>query len=105
MPRLLSSLLWLFGGLGLNALSAVLGYAVANESRHTGWEPYSLLFGFVPLILGGVSAVLARRRQPVLSTPGLVAIAIGILGLLVLIYLDQSNRLVQYNRWLQRGMP
>jgi hypothetical protein len=105
MPRILSFLLWCFGGLGLAALTAILAYTNSNQSHHTGWEPYTAFFLFVPLVLSGLAAVLGRRALPTLYRPGLVAIAVGLLAIVTVIYLDQSNRLVQYERWIQRGMP
>ena len=105
MPRLISFLLWSCGALGLVTLAAILGYGLSHESHHTGWEPFTSFFLFVPLIFCGVASVLARRTRPALIRPGIVAIAVGIIGLLAVISLGQSNRLVQYDRWIQRGMP
>ena len=104
-PRFVVGLFWAGGGLGLVAVAAILGYSLLNSSHHTGWEPFSSFILFVPLVLCGSAAVLARSTRPALLVPGLVAILAGLLGLAVVVYLDQSNRLVQYDRWIQRGMP
>lgn len=99
------AILWTLTGTGLAAWVGILAYAILNKSHHTGWEPYSALYGFAPLLLLGIFGILVHKRQPRLRLPGILLIVIGLLGALTIIYFDQSNQLVQYDRWVKRGMP
>ena len=105
MPHRTLFLLWSAAALGLVGVAALIGYGLSNPSKHTGWEPFTSFSIFAPLVLSGAAAVLTRRLRPRLFVPGAVAIAVGILGIATVIYLDQTNRLVQYERWIRRGMP
>jgi hypothetical protein len=105
MPHRIPFLLWSADAIGLAGVAAVTAYGFSNQSNHTGWEPFTSLAFFAPLALSGAAAVLTRRLRSRLFVPGTVAIAVGILGIAAVIHLDQTNRLVQYERWIWRGMP
>jgi hypothetical protein len=95
-------LLWIASSLSGVSLVGLLAYANANDSGHTGFEPYFLAVLFAAT---GVISLLAwwtrKRITPAIAFTGVL----GLAGLVAVIYLDQSNRLVQYERWLRRGMP
>jgi len=90
---------------GLAAIAGIVGYAMCNESGHTGANPYLALAVFVPAAVVGVARVTAGRLWRLRAWPGLLAIAIGCAGVALLIYLDRTNTLLQYEVWLARGMP
>lgn len=91
--------------LGLILLFAIVFYAAYNDSGHTAVEPYLALALFVPVFLVGAFQFRSShsRKRPV--WPCVFAMVIGMAGICLLIYLDTSNTLVQYDRWIQRGMP
>jgi len=105
MNRFLPYILWSSAALGLLSLALIAGYAARNSSGHTGWEPFTSLLLFVPLALGGGLGFALRHRCPGLARAGLGALAVGLAGLVLIITLDRTNRLVQYDRWIQRGQP
>jgi hypothetical protein len=80
----------------------LLWYLHQNQSNHTAFEPWLLSFVFVPTTIVGI-VHLSRTRRVTLS--GAIAFVIGVLGFTLLIYIDQTNRMLQYERWLSRGMP
>jgi len=84
---------------GFLAIIAIAWYAIINSSGHTGWEPFTSLVLFVPLaVVGAVSLKKSGR-------PAAFALGIGLAGISLVVCLDQTNRLVQYERWIKRGMP
>ncbi|MCB1213916.1 MAG: hypothetical protein KDK66_00435 [Deltaproteobacteria bacterium] len=84
---------------------AILGYTLQNTSGHTGFNPYLALWIFIPVSLIGLFNVLYTREQSPKKLPALLALTFGLLGILLLVYLDQSNTLLPYEVWIQRGMP
>jgi uncharacterized membrane protein AbrB (regulator of aidB expression) len=98
MHRLLSIASFLSGV----SLVGLLAYANANDSGHTSFEPYLLAGLFVATAAASLLAWWNRKRiTPAIAFTGVLALA----GLVTVIYLDQTNMLVQYERWLRRGMP
>ncbi len=85
--------------LGITAIALIAVYAFQNKSHHTGAEPYLSFILFVPLAITG--AVSLRRS----GSTGTLALTVGILGIGLVIWLDQTNLLVEYQRWIDRGMP
>jgi hypothetical protein len=73
------------------------------SERFQPYRPTSrwfLVAVFIPTIVLG--AVVIGRRQFV---AGVLAISVGASGLALLTYIDRTNTMVQYDRWLSRGMP
>jgi hypothetical protein len=105
MARFLSFCLWSSAALGAVAIALISGYAAHNGSGHTGWEPFTSFILFVPLALMGAVSFALRRRFTGIVRPGVIALAMGVTGMALIIYLDRTNRLVQHDRWVQRGMP
>lgn len=72
-----------------------------SDSPHTAFEPWLLLAVFVPgFVIGGTLCAVPSCRDA-----GLWAFVASIFGIALLIYLDRSNSLLQYDRWIERGMP
>jgi O-antigen ligase len=93
--------LWALAGFGalLNLLLAA--WALTNTSGHTGMDPRWFLLGFAPLVAVGAYAC----TKAALRRAGCTVLLVGLLGVALLGWLDHANRLVQYERWLERGMP
>jgi uncharacterized protein YqgC (DUF456 family) len=82
-------------------IAGLLIYTFTNSSTHTGIDPYwsVILFGSSSLL-----AVFARLSGESTMAVRFALIA-GVIGIFIVIGLDQSNRLVYYDRWIDRGMP
>ena len=88
---------------GLVVFAAIVAYAMLNDSGHTAVNPYLALWVFTPVLGAGCVAVCQRRRLAVRL--GILAIGAGCAGVALLVFLDQSNTLLQYEVWISRGMP
>ena len=97
--------LWALTAVGALVIALIGGYAVINGSGHTGWEPLKSLALFVPLAFFGGVGLAMRRRAPRLVPASLSALLIGLAGITLIVTLDQTNHLVEYHRWIRRGMP
>ena len=78
----------------------IFAYIHMSDSNHTGFEPWLLVSVFLPTVVLGV---LAFGRRFIVA--GLLAMLLGAVGMAVLTYIDRTNTMVQYERWLSRGMP
>jgi hypothetical protein len=91
--------------LGIAASSFVLAllipYVWSHDSNHTGFDPWMLLAAFAPTAILGFVAF--RRRANFLGA--ILACVVGLGGIGYLVYLDRTNRLLQYETWIERGMP
>lgn len=105
MSKTLGILLWLSVLLGGSAIVLIVVYATFNSSTHTSWEPFSSLILFVPVSCFGAVSMAIGRRVRGNMLPGACALMIGLAGVGLIFYLDRTDRLVQYERWLDRGMP
>lgn len=94
------TLSWIGTALCAAAIFEIGSYIQGSNSNHTSFEPWLLLVVFVPTTIFGVAALRAKPRLA-----GVFAILIGIAGIAILAYIDATNTMVQYDRWLQRGMP
>lgn len=88
--------------LGLLTLLGLVSYTVQNSSKHTGMNPYFLLGVFIPLLILGFA--LYWQIQPH-KWPAIVSIVIGLVGIVLLVYFDKADILLQYEVWIKRGMP
>ncbi len=100
VTKLMRILTWAYAAISAAVIWEVVDYIRASDSNHTAFEPWLLVAVFIPTIVFG--AVVISRRQFV---AGVVAISIGASGLALLTYIDRTNTMVQYDRWLSRGMP
>lgn len=105
MRHLAPRLLWMLTALGLLLLMILLSVAIQNTSGHTGWEPLTSLACFAPLLAIGSGALVLSRRDQANARPAAAAVVVGLVGVVLLFWLDQTNTLVQYERWLERKMP
>jgi len=105
MRRLLLLGLWSSVAVGVIAVALIAGYAARNGSGHTGWEPFTSFILFVPLAIVGAICFSMRHRFAGIARPGVCALVVGLAGVALIITLDRTNRLVQYERWIQRGHP
>ena len=103
--KFLSFSLWGLTVVSALAIALIVCYAVINGAGHTSWEPLRSLALFVPLAFFGGIGLAARRRTPRLVPASLSALLIGLAGITLIVTLDQTNRLVEYHRWIRRGMP
>jgi hypothetical protein len=80
--------------------SAFVLRIVSEPGNHVGPEPLLAIFPFVVLL---VVAWLPQYRQ----RKGVRALvtAYALFSLLALVGIDRANLLVQYDRWVERGMP
>ena len=105
MARFLLFGLWSSGTLGIVAIALIAGYAARNSSGHTGWEPLTSLILFVPLAVVGAVCFAMLHRFTGIARASVCAFAVGLAGIALIVTLDRTNRLVQYDRWIHRGMP
>ncbi len=91
--------------IGLATLAAILIYTVQNETHHTGLDPYLALVVFAPVAVIGIAHLALVRSAGAARWCALLTFVIGIAGVGLLVYLDQSNTLLQYEVWCERGMP
>ena len=105
MRRLAPGLLWMLSAAGLLLMVAMLRMALQNTSGHTGWEPLTSLACFGPLLLCGAGALFLARQDKRLARPAVTAVVLGLVGVVMIAWLDRTNTLVQYERWMERGMP
>ena len=105
MARFLPLGLWSSVALGVVAIALIAGYAARNSSGHTGWEPFMSLVVFVPLAVVGAVCFTLRHRFAGIARASVCALAVGLAGVALIVTLDRTNRLVQYDRWIHRGMP
>ena len=105
MARFLPFALWNFVTLGVVTIALIGGYAPRNSSGHTGWEPFTSLVLFVPLAVVGAVCFVMRHRFAGVARASVCALAVGLAGIALIVTLDRNNRLVQYDRWIHRGMP
>ena len=90
---------------GVLTICALLIYAAQNHSGHTGLNPYHALVVFVPLGIAGLVCLLTTPYPGYQKWLAVSAILIGFFGAVFLVYLDQSNTLLPYEVWIDRGMP
>lgn len=103
--RCISILLWgLSVGSGLLLLAAIV-YVIQNKSGHTGWEPLTALGLFLPAFLLGAFFLPRRGRFGLSPTICSAAMILGLTGTITILALDRTNALVEYHRWIGRGMP
>jgi hypothetical protein len=96
-----SRFVWFAGAGSLAVLGALIAYAIRNGTGHTGFEPWFLSVVFAVSLIIGFAALFSSRSR----TAAIVTCTAGIAGLALLLFLDHFNLLLQYDRWLQRGMP
>ena len=101
MAKYLRVSAWCTAALSLFVLWQIFDYIRVSDSNHTSFEPWLLLLFFVPTALTGVLAI--KLRGAIVA--GILAITMGLLGVASLIYIDRTNTMLQYERWLDRGMP
>jgi hypothetical protein len=90
---------------GLAVIAAILVYVIMNDSGHTGLNPYSALMVFGPVTIAGILHLSFIRCGGIARWCSILAVVVGIMGSGLLVYLDHSNTLLQYEVWIQRGMP
>jgi len=81
------------------AIVVLAYYVERNTTCHAGFEPRLLAALFLPVSLVGLLET--RRRSRI---AGGTALLLGVLGLAELAYLDFTGRMLQYERWVGRGM-
>ena len=93
----------IFSASALALILAIGAYAVLNESSHTGMDPYDSYWIFIPLLITGIvfTTVAPNKKR----TDGVWAVTIGLSGILLILYLDRTNALLEYGRWIERGVP
>ncbi len=68
-------------------------------------DPYLALVVFVPVLATGSTGIVILNKRQLPLWPCVLAIAAGCIGIILLLYLDKTNTLLQYDVWLKRGMP
>lgn len=84
--------------------SGIIAYTLDNESGHTGIDPYLALVVFVPAAVTGVIQLALSGSLGLPRWPGLAAVFFSVFGIGLLVYLDVSNTLLQYEVWVSRGL-
>ncbi len=90
---------------GIAALVVIVAYTIQNDSGHSSFNPYLALVIFVPILAFGLAYFLSFRGTPGAKWCGILAVIVGIAGIALLVYLDRTNTLLQYEVWIHRGMP
>ena len=90
---------------GIAVIGLLVLYLIQNDSGHTGFDPYLALFAFVPITIVGLAHLAFLRFGGLAGWFATLAIIVGISGMGLLVYLDRSNTLLQYEAWIERGMP
>lgn len=85
--------------------ACLLVYLRKNTSGHTGFSLYFALLVFAPSALLGAANMMTTRAIWKNPWAGIIPTMTGVLGTALLIYLDKANVLLQYDTWLNRGMP
>lgn len=80
--------------------SALVLRIIGEPGNHVGQEPLLAIFPFLLLL---VVAWLPRYRRRRAARAFVTAYAL--FSLLALVAIDRTNVLVQYDRWVKRGMP
>lgn len=82
-------------------LALLIHFVSTHEGNHIGADPWMAAAVFLPSTALGI-VVLKRDgfRQMALA-----AVLIGLSGLGYLWYIDYTNALLAYDRWIARGMP
>ena len=93
----------IFSALAATLLLAIGVYAVLNKSGHTGMEPFHSYWIFAPLLIAGIASIILAPNEK--RKDGISAAIIGLSGILFVLYLDRTNTLLEYGRWIERGMP
>lgn len=89
---------------GLTVIAAILVYAIVNDSSHTSFNPYSALMVFGLVTITGILHLSLIRCDGIVRWCSILAVVVGVIGSGLLVYLDRSNTLLQYEIWIQRGM-
>lgn len=95
----------LAGIIGTLSLLFIIAWTLRSGSGHTSVSPYMGLFSFIPVLSVGICSRVAARKHPATVKWSYLAAVSGIAGILLLLYLDLSNTLLQYEVWIERGMP
>ncbi len=93
-----------FSMIGLSSTTLVcLGrYIYRNKTNHTGMDPWLAIPIFIASLLIGLMAFRAdgkSRKLPILL------LLLGVVGIAALFAVDHFNIMLEYNKWLKRGMP
>ena len=97
----LAVLPWLAATASLAVLTVFVFYMHGNDSNHTGLEPWLLSIFFVPTLVVGIRAFVRGSSR----WGALFALCLGFGGMAFLYYVDHFNVMLEYDRWIQRGMP
>lgn len=81
-------------------LIALAAYERTNKSGHTGADPLWAAYLLIPTMLLSTWSLIQRS-----SYIAWIAFSIAATGIAYIIYLDRTNTLVEYHRWIKRGMP
>ena len=91
--------------LGCIALNfAFLDYVWENQSGHSGADPYDLAFLTGPLVPIGAFG-LWRARHPLMRILAALTAVSGIFGVVSSIVVARTGLLLQYEAWIDAGMP
>jgi hypothetical protein len=101
MVKGLKLLTWTSSVISAVVILEIGSYIRASDSNHTAFEPWLLTVVFVPRVILGAVALLRKRAL----VAGIVALTLGLCGMATLTYIDRTNTMLQYERWLSRGMP
>jgi hypothetical protein len=83
------------------SLALLVPFVLFHEGNHTSVELWWFAAVFLPTaVLGTRALVVFRFRWSFLT-----AMAFGVAGMTYLVYIDQTNQLIPYMTWIQRGAP
>jgi hypothetical protein len=87
--------------LSMMFLIALVLFVISHKGNHISVEPWILATVFVPAAFLGAQSFCRSRFHPA----SLLAVLSGAGGMAYLAYIDSTNRLLSYIRWIARGMP
>lgn len=91
--------------IGSAAIVALAAWGFGNTSGHTSIDPALTLIVFLPVLITGLVYRYAGSDGRRGKLWGTLAVFAGLAGILLLLYLDWSCTLLQYETWIERGMP
>lgn len=97
-------LLRIVNATGVALLGLFILYTITNTTGQTAFNPYWGLLFFIPQALLGIWIIFFSADKHHTYRYSAIALLVGLAGIALLVYLDTSNTLVEYNTWLQRHM-
>lgn len=84
------------------SMGVVFSHVDLARTYHTGFEPYDLVVLYAMMTTFGVLRLI---RAPKRRWVTVLLVAMSVASMATIVWLDRNNVVVEYNRWIRRGMP